>query len=153
MKQLVLRSAAVFGVLVLCSSFIYGIFGRKCGIKGYVYEVKGNQMPSPGEARQAPKGIVTEVYIYELTGPSQVTNADRPGFYKAISTKLVKQVTTDDKGYFKVNLPDGKYSVFTKADSLYYANIFDQDNKIYPVEVFKKKFTDVIIKQDFNAAY
>ncbi|WP_458925574.1 hypothetical protein [Flavitalea antarctica] len=110
-------------------------------------------MPSPDEKRAPPKGIKTSVYIYELTSPAQVVAADRPGFYKSIKSKLIKEVSTDEKGFFKVKLPPGKYSLFTKAEALYYANIYDQFNNIYPVEVQKKKMTDVVIKQDFNAAY
>ena len=110
-------------------------------------------MPSPDEKRTPPKGIKTKVYIYELTSPVQVVAAGRPGFYKSVNSKLVKEVSTDEKGFFKVNLPPGKYSLFTKAESMYYANSFDQFNNIYPVEVQKKKMTDVVIKQDFNAAY
>jgi hypothetical protein len=153
MKHVLIRISAAFMVLFLCSSFIYGIFGKRCGIQGYVYEIKGNQMPSPDEKRAPPKGIKTMVYIYELTSPAQVVAADRPGFYKSVSSKLIKEVMTDDKGFFKVKLSPGKYSLFTKAEALYYADIFDQYNNIYPVEVEKKKMTDVVIKQDFNAAY
>lgn len=110
-------------------------------------------MPSPDEKRQPPKGIKTDVYIYELTSSGQVTAGDRPGFYRSVNTKLVKQVSTNETGFFKVYLPVGKYSVFTKVDGAFYANIFDQENKIYPVEVQKYKMTDVVIKQDHNAAY
>ncbi len=153
MRQFLSRFLVAFIIVSVCSSFVYGIFGKKCGIKGYVYEMKGNQMPSPDEPRQAPKGIKTQVYIYELTGPSQVVRDERPGFYKSVNTKLVKQVSTDNKGYFSVKLKPGTYSVFTAVDSLLYANMFDQDNNIYPVEVVKKKMTEVVIRQDFNAAY
>jgi hypothetical protein len=153
MKQILLRFSAAFIILCICSSFIYGIFGKKCGIQGYVYEVKGNQMPSPDEKRQPPKGIRTEVYIYELTTAAQVVPDQRPGFYKAVNSKLIKQVATNEEGFFRAKLPAGQYSVFTKVDSLFYANLFDQNNHIYPVEVKKRKWTDIVIKQDFNAAY
>ena len=153
MKKFFYGLSASFIVITLCSSFIYGIFGKKCGIQGYVYEVKGNQMPSPGEKRDPPKGIQTDVYIYELTGADQVVRDERAGFYKSINSKLVKKVSTNSKGFFKVKLTPGQYSLFTKVDSLFYANLFDQGNKIYPVAVEKKKMTEVVIKQDYNAAY
>lgn len=153
MKHVIIRFSTAFIILCVCSSFIYGIFGKRCGIQGYVYEVKGNQMPSPDEKREPPRGIHTDVYIYELTSSAQTVAGDRPGFYKSISSKLIKQVSTDNKGFFKVKLPPGKYSLFTKVDSVFYANLFDERNNIYPVEVVKKKMTDVVIKQDYNAAY
>jgi hypothetical protein len=153
MKHLIIRFSTAFIILCVCSSFIYGIFGKRCGIQGFVYEVKGNQMPSPDEKRAPPKGIRTDVYIYELTNSGQTQAGLHPGFYKSISSKLIKQVSTDNKGFFKVKLPPGKYSLFTKVDSVFYANIFDEHNNIYPVEVQKKKMTEVVIRQDFNAAY
>ena len=153
MKHIIVRFSAAFMILSLCSSFIYGIFGKKCGIQGYVYELKGNQMPSPDEKRAPPKGIQTDVYIYELTSASQVTPGERAGFYKSVNSKLIRQVSTDEKGFFKVYLPVGKYSVFTKVGPAFYANMFDQENRIYPVEVKWKKMTDIVIKQDYNAAY
>jgi hypothetical protein len=153
MKHVLIRISAAFMVLCLCSSFIYGIFGKRCGIQGYVYEIKGNQMPSPDEKRAPPRGIKTTVLIYKLTSPSQVVPSDRPGFYKSVNSKLIRSVSTDENGFFKVNLQPGKYSLFTRAEGMYYANNFDQFNNIYPVEVQKKKMTDVVIKQDFNAAY
>jgi hypothetical protein len=137
----------------MCSSFIYGVFDKKCGIRGYVYEVTGNQMPSPDEPRSAPRGIRTEVFIYELAGQSEVVGTDRPGFYKEVKTRLVKKTKTNEKGYFEVFLRPGTYSVFTKVDSVFYANMFDQNMKIYPVVVEYKKMTDVVIKQDHKAAY
>jgi hypothetical protein len=153
MKQFIFSALVAFIILTICSSFLYGFFCRKEGIEGYVYEVKGNQMPSPDIKRSPPKGIKTTVYVYELTGPDQVTKHERAGFYSAIHSKLVKKVETNEKGYFKVKLSPGKYSLFTRVDSLFYANLFDQDNRIFPVEVLRKKRTEVVIKQDFKAAY
>ncbi|WEK37116.1 MAG: hypothetical protein P0Y53_06350 [Candidatus Pseudobacter hemicellulosilyticus] len=140
-------------VLTLCSSFVC-IFGKKAGIKGYVYLVKGNQMPSPDLPPAPKKGIATTVYVYELTHIDQVTrSADQSTLYTAVNTKLVKAIQTDAKGYFKAKLPPGEYSLFIKKDNLYYANLSDGNNNIAPVKVEKGKFTELELKADYDAVY
>ncbi len=142
-----------FLVITLLSSYIC-IFGKKEGIKGYVYRIKGNQMPSPDQPLPAKKGFQTTIYIYELTNASQVTRTEPHGtFYSTIKTKLVKQVETDKNGYFKVKLAPGQYSVFIKKGDLFYANLFDDKNNIAPVTVTKKKFTDLEVRADYDAVY
>ena len=153
MKQFLRVSAVLTAVFVVGSSFIYGIFGKKEGIEGYVYRVSGNQMPSPDIKRAPPKGIKTTIYIYELTKTSQTKAGPEASTYQSINTKLVKKVTSNAKGYFKVKLPAGKYSLFTKDGELFYANLFDEANHIAPVEVKSKAFTKIEIKMDKGAVY
>lgn len=149
-KKLV-KPVLFFGLIALLSSYT-GIFCKREGIKGKIYRVQGNRMPSPGEPRPAPQPFSTTLYIYELTNISQVKKADG-SFYSAINTKLVKEVTSDKKGNFKVKLPPGQYSLFVKKDELFYANIFDEKNNIYPITVEKHKFTTLEIKADYGATY
>ena len=123
------------------------------GLKGYVYEVKGNQMPSPDEPRSKPKGMKTTLYIYKLTNISQVTRQGQSPFYSNISTQLVKEVETNEKGYFKVKLKPGMYSLFVKKDNLFFSSIFDGENNIHPVEVRAGTMTDVVFNVNYNAVY
>jgi hypothetical protein len=123
------------------------------GLKGYVYEVKGNQMPSPDEPRSKPKGLKTTLYIYKLTNINQVTRQAQSPFYIGITTELVKEVETNDKGYFKVKLKPGMYSLFVKKDNLFFSSIFDEKMNIHPVEVKPGTMTDVVFNVNYNAAY
>ncbi|MBS1598931.1 MAG: carboxypeptidase regulatory-like domain-containing protein [Bacteroidetes bacterium] len=123
------------------------------GIEGHVYRISGNQMPSPDVKPAAPKGIKTTVYIYDLTNLNQTIRKDQSPFYSAVKTNLVKKVETDSNGYFKVKLPVGYYSLFTKKDSLFYANSFDGKNNIAPVQVHPQKFSKVELKIDYDAYY
>jgi len=125
----------------------------KQGIEGYVYLVTGNQMPGPGVKRPAPKGMKTTVYIYALTNISQVVKPDASSFYSSIKTKLVKRVVSDSKGHFSVQLPPGTYSVFTKKDALFYANLSDEKNNIFPVKVAPGKMTKIDVQVNYNAVY
>ncbi len=100
-KKLVLPLLA-FLMLTVLSSYTC-IFGKKGGIKGMIYLVTGNQMPSPDQMLPPKKPLQTTLYIYELTNIDQVTRAEAHApFYTAINTKLIKQVNSDTKGEFKV---------------------------------------------------
>ncbi len=126
---------------------------KKQGIDGYVYRISGNRMPSPNIKSPAPKGSRTTIYVYELTNVNQVDRQGQSPFYFSIKTKLFKKAESDSSGYFKIKLPPGRYSLFTKKDTLFYANWFDKDNNIAPVEVVSGKMTKAEIRIDYDAAY
>ncbi len=130
-----------------------GMNGKEQGIEGHVFRISGNQMPSPDRKPSEPKGIKTVLYIFELTNSSQVSRQNHSSFYSAINTKLVKKVETDSNGYFKVQLPTGDYSLFTKKDNLFYANWFDGNNNIAPAAVLPDKMTRVEVRVDYDANY
>ena len=123
------------------------------GIEGHIYRVSGNQMPSPDSKPSRPKGIKTALYIYPITNLSQVSRKESSSFYRSIQTKLVKKIMSDTNGYFNAKLPVGSYSLFIKVDSLYYANLFDGENNIFPVKVVQNKMTKVEFKMDHDAVY
>lgn len=139
------------GLMVLASSGEAGC--SKSGIKGHVYLVTGNQMPSPGKPPSKPRGTQTDLYIYALTNISQVTRVENTAFYSQISTPLIATVKTDAEGAFAVKLPPGSYSLFVKKGDNYYANLFDGDNNIYPVVVVNGLMTEVEFKADYDAVY
>ena len=143
-----------FLVLALViSSFTTNCFRKKQGIKGTVTQVTGNQMPSPDVPHAAPKAFETTLYLFEKTNLKQVERQKSSSFYTAIYTRLIKEIRTDARGRFKIRLEPGEYSVFTKKGDLYYANTFDQYNTIAPVKVVAGKFSDIIIKIDYDAVY
>jgi hypothetical protein len=132
-------------LILCCAAFVTTDWpggGDKQGIKGYVLQDTGNQMPSPDEPASRPKGVKTTVYVYQKTNLSQVTRNGTEPFYNAIKTKLVKTVQTTSKGYFFVPLPAGTYSLFTKVNGRLYANSFDVDNNIAPVVVTKGRVSE-----------
>jgi len=145
-------AVSVFFIITTLSSFTF-IFCKRQGIKGQVFLVKGNQMPSPDIKPAAPTPLQTTIYVYELTNTSQVQQVPQSSFYSAINSKLVKQVMPDKKGYFKISLDPGNYSLFIKKGDLFYANLFDDKNNIAPITVEKKKFTEINIKADYDAVY
>jgi len=126
------------------------------GIEGTVFLKAGNRMPAPNRKPSDPKdGIRATVYIYELTNISQVDRVGETPYYQAIHTRLVRQAGTDDKGHFKVLLPAGHYSLFTKKDTLFYASRRDEYNNLAPTEVLPGKMTkiDCSVESDHKPVY
>jgi hypothetical protein len=151
----------VFALILLCS------IGSACsstknarradqmsqGIKGYVSELVGNHMPSPDSPPIEPTRIKTRIYVYEATSLSQVKRSGTEPFYDEIRTKRVKTVMSDEDGFFAIELPAGRYSIFTKVDGRFYANTFDGNNIIAPVEVAGSGITELNIIISANATF
>jgi hypothetical protein len=123
------------------------------GVKGYVYRISGNQMPSPDRKPAKPMGVVATLYIFELTNINQVSRMGQTAFYRAVRTKLVRKLESGADGFFSVQLPPGSYSFFTKKNELFYANWFDASNNIAPVAVLPEKMTAIEIRIDYDANY
>jgi hypothetical protein len=126
------------------------------GIEGVTYSVTGNQMPSPDRkpGDRALHGIRSTVYVFELTDMGQVVGPGQSPCFTAVNTKLLRKADTDEKGYFRVLLPPGRYSVFTKKGDLYCAGRRDDKNNIAPVDVLPGKMTrvDCRVESDHAAA-
>lgn len=113
------------------------------GIEGTVYRISGNRMPAPGFKPGPLRGVPSTLYVFELTNISQVIRVGQSPWYSAVHTLLVKVEATDSLGHFRVYLPVGRYSIFTKKNGLFYASQFDTDNNIAPVEVVPGAMTKV----------
>jgi hypothetical protein len=113
------------------------------GIEGTVRRPAGNHMPSPRYHPAPPAGVKATLCVFSLTNDSQATKAGKPGLYSAVQTNLIRQTDTDDSGHFRIELPPGTYSVFTKKGKLFYATRRDEKNNIAPVEVLAGKMTPV----------
>ncbi|MBA2747049.1 MAG: carboxypeptidase regulatory-like domain-containing protein [Flavisolibacter sp.] len=152
---------AIFGLFYIylmitgcCSSNnIQSLNNMQQGIKGQVAELTGNQMPSPEREPAPPKGIKTRIYIYEATSLNQVDATGSEPFYRAIRSNFIKSIVSDKNGFFATDLPPGKYSLFTKVDDLYYANSFDGNNIIAPVQVSANTISEVNIIISAKAAF
>jgi len=129
--------------------------GPSQGIEGSVYLIGGNRMPAPNYKPGPPAGVRSTVYVFNLTNISQVNRVGQSPYYSAVHTALIARVDTDDKGYFKLQLPVGLYSIFTKKGDLFYAGRMDEKNNIAPVEVLPHKMTNVkcSVESDHKPVY
>ncbi len=122
------------------------------GVAGQVFELTGNQMPSPDRpVNHDGNPIQTIVYIYELTNQSEQTQ--EAGVYTNITTKKIAAIKTAANGEFKIALPEGKYSLFVKVEDGYFANLFDDKMNIHPITISKDQITTTKVKVDYNATF
>jgi hypothetical protein len=122
-------------------------------ICGNVYLLKGNKMPDPDKPLSKGAAVSREIQIYTLTKMAD-TEGDGATFFSKINTKLVKKVTSDKKGRFCVNLPTGKFSVFVLDPGFgLFANNFDGEMNISPIEIVKGKNKDIELQINHSAAF
>lgn len=126
------------------------------GIQGKVLWLEGNLMPTIVEDSQKVKDnpatpAERTVFIYQITHQDQAKKVEE--FYTDINTKLVKKVATDENGEFQAYLKPGRYSLFVKEPQGLYANLFDGDGYIHPVNVLKDSVSQIILKIDYKAVY
>jgi hypothetical protein len=125
----------------------------KQGVRGYVRELKGNQMPSPGMPKHEGMGIPATVCIYPLVNLSQVEPDQKASFYDAIYARVIKTVQADSTGYFEASLDTGTYSLFIRIGGLYYASLTDQFNHLAPIRVEAHKVTDIALTYRDRVTY
>ncbi len=139
----------IFLFLLLLSSF--AALSQKQGLRGQVFWVSGNQMPGPEAILSPNQGATREICIYELTSIKDVTQVGP--FFRDVKTKMVATIQSKPDGTFKIKLPPGAYSVFTKERNGLYANLFDEKNNINPVMVKNGQYAWRTITIDYDAAY
>jgi hypothetical protein len=105
-----------------------------------------------------PDGEITrvkrEIYIHELTPRSKAVMADEPApFYSKIETPLVAKTTSRKSGFFQVELPPGRYSIFVREDSLFYANRTDGEGNIYPFTVKEDSLSKIKFDITYKATF
>jgi hypothetical protein len=134
-----------------------GMRAQQSGIEGKVFLLSGNRMPSPprrpGDSIRRSAGgpgVRGTVCVFELTNDREVTRQGTSPWCETIHTRLIRQVDTDDKGNFIIQLPPGTYSVFTKKGDLFYASRRDEQNNIAPVKVLPGKMTRVDCSVESN---
>jgi len=138
----------VISLLIIGPAFSHA---QKQGICGKVVWEEGNRMPGPDKKKADPKPIIREVYIYQPVRQDQTTMAN--GLYTDIRVALVKTVKTEADGSFKISLPPGEYSLFTKEEGGFFANLFDSGGRINVVEVKPRKYSETTIRVNYRAFY
>lgn len=128
-----------------------GCQGRQ-GIRGRIVFESGNQMPGPGVERQPAEGVKRELLIYPLL-KADALEGKQNGFYIEPAESPLETVTSDHEGNFQVALPPGEYSLLVREEGKLYANLFDGEGHIFPVEVKSGEMTEVEFKINYAAVY
>jgi hypothetical protein len=120
------------------------------GVWGNVWFWEGDFMPvSWGKITPVRRAV----YAFELTSSGQVEWVERGVFFRNVGTRLVDSTLSNQTGFFQMALPPGKYSVFVREDSLYYACGSDGQGNIQPATVETDSVTRVQIDIIYKACF
>lgn len=119
------------------------------GLWGDVWFWSGNFMP-PGHGEICQ--VTRKVLIYELTTMDDVEKDGHAPFYTAIHTKLIASVTSENNGFFQIELEPGTYSIFVQEDGRYYANLFYPEG-INPITIKPNELSELRFDITYEAAY
>jgi hypothetical protein len=122
------------------------------GIDGYIYELRGNQMPMKGKpANSNKKGVKREVFIYKAASIQQ-TMGNAP-LFDLVNTPLVLKIMSEKDGHYKASLPTGSYSVFVNEDGKLFAAETDGPGILNLITITHNTITHRNITITVNAAF
>ena len=122
------------------------------GIWGNVWLYQGDFMPSPDGSRGTITPVVRELWIFTPTLVSETTPVGGTRFTEIHST-LITKVNSQTNGFYQIALPSGRYSVFVREDSTYYANWFDGEGYISQVKVVQDSVTKFQVDLTYNTVF
>ena len=123
------------------------------GVWGTVSLAEGNCMPSvpytPCKIQRCPIKRTVKIYQYSTTSNTIPFNPYGP-FFDSLNTQLVRQVNTDENGFFQADIPTGHYSIFIVENGKLYADNNKKDNQggLYPLS-----FTSGMINVNLELYY
>jgi hypothetical protein len=139
------RILPLFLILCCCASV------QQQGIYGKVFWLEGNLMPGPDKPTTAQQGTKRIIEIYPALYQHDAQVSD--GYFYTITEKPLHTTESDRHGNFKINLPPGVYSVFTRESKGLFANQFDGAGCINCVAVKPNHFTWHTLSIDYEASY
>ncbi len=90
------------------------------GVWGNVWLWEGNFMPE-GWGDITP--VKREIYVYELLTYEQIREMHLGNaFYTEIDSNLITKLSSDDKGFYQIEMPVGEYTLFIKEEGSFYNN-------------------------------
>ncbi len=126
------------------------------GIEGQIWWRQGNWMPGVAEngtpsARGMGEPVRREIYVCPMVKLSAL-EGEAP-IYPELPVSPVAKVFSGTDGKFRLALPPGKYSLFVKEETGFFANMSDGAGFVQLAEVQDGKLTHVEIVVDYKAAY
>lgn len=124
----------------------------KEGVRGQVFEKKGNKMPMKGQ--ETTKGAIlnTVVYVFEPTTLIKVEGLNGQICTK-VNAVLVDSALTDTDGKYIIGLKPGKYSLFVKYGQNFFVPYFSGRNELSIIEILPKTFSELDIIVNAKASY
>jgi hypothetical protein len=122
------------------------------GVKGQVFEKKGNLMPMKGQKTTKGAILNTVVYVFEPTTLLKVEGLNGQICTK-INSALVDSAMTDKDGKYIIGLKPGKYSLFVKYGQGFFVPYFSGTNELSIIEILPKTFSELDIIVNAKASY
>lgn len=132
------------------------------GIYGRVLFWEGDFMPTYPEDDSGGEvyPVMREVCIFEAVLHHDVewTYVElEPGYFTNLATDVptafVAIARSNRNGYFEVELPPGRYSIFVRENGYYYSNLFDGAGYVFPVEVKEGEAEGIEFDITYMATY
>ena len=136
------------------------------GVWGTLTLMGGNWMPDIWQSARVYL-VSKEIVVYEYTDYKDVEFVVSPWFISKINSRLIASTTSDEDGFFELELDPGKYSIlvnmkdiggFEKQEryiqyylSLYYLPFMDGQGGLSPVVVEPSKVSEVRLVLDYAA--
>jgi hypothetical protein len=118
---------------------------------------RGNFDPSYGCGGGKVKPVERLILIHDVAiWPDDVVIPDSPpsqSFFAEVRTPVVDSVRSDSKGFFELALPAGRYSLFVREESHYYASNWAPGREIGLIEVPEVGVDRVQIDINYKAAF
>lgn len=112
------------------------------GLYGTLSLLTGNCIPmvppNPNACSQCP--VKRTIRIYEPTTTAQATPTNGNGWYDSFSTKLLKEFSSDDNGFYQVEIDPGTYTIVAlDSGKLYSFGVDIQSGGISEVRIAEGK--------------
>ena len=122
------------------------------GVRGQVFEKKGNVMPVKGKVSSKGAIFNTIVYVFEPTTLSKVEGLNGQ-FCTKVNSVLVDSLKTSIEGKFLIALKPGKYSLMVKYDQGYFVPYFSGTNELSIIEILPNVVSELDIIVNVKASY
>ncbi len=127
------------------------------GLAGTVINIEGNCMPmivveGEGENTCLRYPVRRVIHIHEYTCRNNSEHL-QGGFHTNVETVLIAKVESDAEGFFQAELPPGKYSLFISEENMLYANLWDGQGGVQPVEVREGEVSVAILEISHSATF
>lgn len=118
------------------------------GIAGTLTLIEGNCMPMiPRNSTCREYPVQRTIKIYPYTTMQEVNQIDF--VYFTIDAAPILTVESDAEGFYQASLPPGTYSVFVQENGKLYANSFDGQRGINPVQVEEDSLSTLNLRLDY----
>jgi hypothetical protein len=162
MKKLFIATSLLFIVMLLSGCSINS--ANKALINGNVNNDVGNQIVPEKNQLSINQSVYGRVEVYSgncMPGPDNtktscsIKHDSRKIYFKQLTNsqnkdqaRIIKTAESDIQGYYRVELPEGGYSVFVQDGTAQYCNISDGAGNLCPLKISQGEAKELNLRID-----